>query len=467
MAGVYILKIIHRIFGSIMENRAVKIKPVLFSILALSAALSAPARAFPRPESAEREKTELQDINELKKSAPKVFVDGNHLDMNFIKDEIQFVNYVRDRKEADVHVLITQQGTGSGGNEYTMSFIGLGPFEDLKNELKFYANKIDTRDDSRRGLVQMLKLGLTPFVARKPMSAALSLNMNAKVRSTSVEDKWNFWVFSLSGRGRLNGEKSRQSNSLFGNASVNRITPESKLRLGISSNIDESRYDYVDYKSTSRSTSRSFDGLYVKSLSEHWSLGAVVNLNFSTYSNIAFGLSVHPAVEYNFFPYSESTRHQFRLLYKVGFNMDKYLERTVYGKMEDRTMSQSISATFEVTEQWGNIELSLEGSNYFFKGHDWNFYRFRLSGNVSIRLIRGLSLTVDGRYNAIHDQLGLRAGDASLEELLLRRTELASSYSYQMTVGLSFSFGSVYSNVVNPRFGGGFGGSGYGGGWYY
>ncbi len=405
-----------------------------------------------------------QDINELKKTAPRIFVDGDHLDMNYIKDEIQFVNYVRDRKEADVHVLITQQGTGSGGSEYTMSFIGLGTYEDLKNELKYYANKIDTRDDSRKGLVQMLKLGLTPFVARTPMACVLSLNMDGKVKATAVEDKWNFWVFSLSGRGRLNGEASRKSNSLNGNFSINRTTPESKLRLGVSGNIDESRYDYVDYKSTSRSISRSFDGLYVKSLSEHWSLGAFVNAGYSTYSNISFGLSVHPAVEYNVFPYSESTRHQFRILYRVGFNVDRYLERTVYGKMEDRTISQTLTGTFEVTEPWGNIELSLEGSNMFFEGHDWDYYRFRVSGYLSIRIIKGLSLTMDGRYNGLHDQLALRAGDASLEELLLRRTELASSYSYQFNVGLSFSFGSVYSNVVNPRFGGGFGG---GGGWYY
>jgi hypothetical protein len=442
-----------------------KLKRAIILTGAMAVAFAIPSSAFPAPTPMEGDRTELQDVNELKKSAPRVFIDGDHLDMNFIKDEIQFVNYVRDRKEADVHVLITQQGTGSGGNEYTMSFIGLGPYEDMKNDLKYYSNKIDTRDDSRRGLVQMLKLGLTPFVARTPMAAALNLNMSGKVRATAVEDKWNFWVFSLSGRGRLNGEMSRKSNSLFGNASVNRITPESKLRMGVSGNIDESRYDYVDYKSTSRSTSRAFDGLYVKSLSEHWSLGAIVNLSYSTYSNIAFGISVYPAVEYNFFPYSESTRHQFRLLYRIGLNVDRYLERTVFSKMEDKTASQALSATFEVTEPWGNIELSLEGSNYFFKGHDWKYYRFRISGNVSVRIIKGLSLTVDGRYNGIHDQLALRAGDASLEELLLRRTELASSYSYQMNVGLSFSFGSVYSNVVNPRFGGGFGGSG--GGWYF
>ncbi len=129
--------------------------------------------------------------------------------------------------------------------------------------------------------------------------------------------------------------------------------------------------------------------------------------------------------------------------------------------MQDRTLSQTLTATLEFTQPWGNVELSLEGSNFL---HDFSYNRFRISGNMSIRLIKGLSLTVDGRYSAIHDQLALRKGTADLTEVLLRRTELASNYSYQVRLGLNFSFGSVYSNVVNPRFGSGYGGSG--GGWY-
>ena len=46
-----------------------------------------------------KEKTEPQNIDELRKDAPRVFIDGERLDLNYIKTEIQFVNYVRDRKE--------------------------------------------------------------------------------------------------------------------------------------------------------------------------------------------------------------------------------------------------------------------------------------------------------------------------------------------------------------------------------
>jgi hypothetical protein len=72
---------------------------------------------------------------------------------------------------------------------------------------------------------------------------------------------------------------------------------------------------------------------------------------------------------------------------------------------------------------------------------------------MSIRLTRGLNLDVFGSYSRIHDQLNLPVGDASLDEILLRRRELATDYDYRLSIGLSYTFGSVFSNVVNPRFG--------------
>jgi hypothetical protein len=74
-------------------------------------------------------------------------------------------------------------------------------------------------------------------------------------------------------------------------------------------------------------------------------------------------------------------------------------------------------------------------------------------GHISYRLVRGLNLDVFGSYARIHDQLSLSKGDATLDEILLRRRELATDYDYSISVGISYTFGSVFSNVVNPRFG--------------
>jgi len=405
-----------------------------------------------------------QEMDALKKSAPKVFIDGNRLDIDYIRTEITFVNYVWDRNEADVHVLITQQRTGGGGREYTIAFIGLGSYANLNNELKFYSNRTETEDEIRKGMVQILKLGLAPYAARTPISKILSLSTERTLKPTEVADNWDFWVFSFSARGRLNGEKTRKYNSLNGNASINRVTPASKLRLGVSGSYDESKFDYEDYQEESSSRSRSLDGLYVRSLSDHWSVGGTVNLSYSTYSNIATGFSIASALEFDVFPYSESTRRQLRILYRVAVSYNKYLEETIYDKLSQTVVSQVLTATLSFTEPWGNAEISAEGSHYF---HNFAYKRLRFSAGLSLRILKGLALTLDGRYAAVHDQIALRKSEVSLDDLLLRRKELATDYNYSLAVGFNYSFGSVYSNVVNPRFGGGFGGPGGPGGFYF
>jgi hypothetical protein len=293
---------------------------------------------------------EALDIEELKKSAPKVFIDCNRCDIDYIRTEITFVNYVWDRKEADVHILITIQRTGGGGREYTIAFIGQKDCADLQNTLKFFSNRIDTEDETRRGLVRTLKLGLGPYVARSPMAERVSVQLDQKVKPTSVVDKWNFWVFNVSFRGRLSGEEQRSSTTLSGNLSANRVTPASKLRMGLDIDYDKDDYDVDGERTTSISESQDFDGLYVISLSEHWSVGAWVSLTSSTYRNIDFAYTFHPAIEYNFFPYSVSTRRQLRMLYRIGYGSYRYREETIFEKTSEGLFNESLSITLELNE---------------------------------------------------------------------------------------------------------------------
>lgn len=390
------------------------------------------------------------DIEELKKSAPKVFFDCDRCDIDFIVTEITFVNYVWDRQDADVHILITTQSTGGGGREYTIAFIGLKDYEDLQNSLKFFSNRIETDDEIRNNLVQILKLGLGPYVARTPMAKAIHLLLRDDVQPTDVEDKWNFWVFYVSVDGELRGEEQRKSTQLSGNISINRVTLDSKLRMGLDIDSEKDTYEVDDETISSTSESKDFDGMYVKSISEHWSVGGWVSISSSTYRNIEFAYTIHPAIEYNFFPYAQFTRRQLRALYRIGYGSYRYREKTVFDKIKESLWNESLSITLELNEPWGTAELSLEGSHYF---HDFKRNRLVVSGDLSLRIYKGLSLDIEGSYSAVHDQLALPRGEITLEEILLRRRELASGYRYKAEVGLSYRFGSVFSNVVNPRFG--------------
>ena len=390
------------------------------------------------------------DINELKKGAPKIFLDCRRCDHDFIKKEIPFVNYVWDRKEADVHVLVTTQRTGAGGTEYTMTFIGQEEYANIQDTLKYVSKRIDTREETRRGMVRVLKMGLIPYIARTPIAELISILFEEKVLPTAVEDRWNFWVFHISLNGSLDGEKLSKYVSLRGNLSASRITPESKLRMGFYANFNESNFDIEEETISSYSDRKSFSGLYVKSISDHWSIGAWLSAYSSTYNNIALSLSPTPAIEYNLFPYSESTRRQLRFLYRIGYSFSRYEEETIYEKTSESLFSESLSITFELKEPWGNASTTLTGSHYF---HDFSINRLELFGHLSLRVFKGLSLSMWGGFTAIHDQLSLPLGKATLDEILLQRKELETNFEYFASIGFSYTFGSVYSNVVNPRFG--------------
>ena len=108
----------------------------------------------------------------------RVFLDCPSCDDQYMRTEITFVSYVRDRTAADVHVLVTTQGTGGGGTEYSLKFIGQGRFRDIDNSLIYAAPQASTPDERRRGLASMLKLGLVRYVSNTPVASRLTLQFD-------------------------------------------------------------------------------------------------------------------------------------------------------------------------------------------------------------------------------------------------------------------------------------------------
>jgi hypothetical protein len=390
------------------------------------------------------------DLEELKKLAPKVYLDCRGCDKDYYRDSITYVNFVRDRKGADIHVLVTQQSTGSGGREYTFTFIGLEKFEGTEHSLVHSSNPTDTRDDTRKAQVEVMERGIFPFIIGSPICQFINLDFQQRLEPMAVEDPWNSWVFSVNMDARANGQSTRSSSSFDTNLSANRVTPDIKIRLGLSADFDKRTYEYEDETIISKSDKKNFSAMVVKSIGDHWSVGGWVEAESSTFSNLDVMYSFAPAIEFSFFPYAQSTRKQLRLLYRVGWNHANYTEKTIYEKTKETLYNETLMFIMDVRQPWGNISGSLTGSHYF---HDFKKNRFVVNGSVSVRLIKGLSLTVRGSYEAIRDQLNLPIGDYTIDEVLLTRKELQTDYKYSLSVGIRFTFGSVYSNVVNPRFG--------------
>ncbi len=397
------------------------------------------------------------DSTNLLEGAPKIFLDCSSCDKDFIRTEIPFVNYVRDRHDAQVHILVTSQSTGSGGREYSFLFLGKEKFAGMNDTLTYISGKTDTYDDKRKGMTELLKLGLMRYVAKTPIAKEITLNFNKPHKKEEVKDEWDYWVYGLSANTFASGQEASNSLSIYGNVYANRITPDWKIRLKVRGSYNENNFDISGTTYTSISRSKGASATLVKSLTDHWSAGLFGNFSQSTYQNYDQKYSMYGAVEYNIFPYSESTRKELRIEYGVGESYADYTEQTIYLKTSEFLTKHHLGLTLSVTQPWGTVNTSIDAQQYL---HDLSKNQVSLSTYLNFRIISGLSLHLMGSVSYIHDQLNLSAGGASQEEILLQRKELATSYSYFTSFGFSYTFGSIYNNIVNSRFGSG-GGGGY------
>ena len=99
--------------------------------------------------------------------------------------------------------------------------------------------------------------------------------------------------------------------------------------------------------------------------------------------------------------------------------------------------------------------MSVFGSQYL---HNLSYNSYGVGGFVDLRIAKGLAFNIGGNYSRVNDQLSLRRGQLSDNQVIARQQQLATNFRYFINFGLSYTFGSIFNSVVNPRFGGGGGG---------
>jgi uncharacterized C2H2 Zn-finger protein len=394
-----------------------------------------------------------------RKNAVKIFLDCPRCDMNYTREEIPYVNYVRDVKEAEVYILVSDQNAGSGGRQYTYTFQGQGRFKGLNDTLVYTSSPDQTSTIVREKTTNMLQMGLMRYVAKSPMFDEIEIRHDEQLEAEEVVDRWNYWVFELQTSPRFSVEETYRRIDLENSVQISRITPQLKIEIDIEQNFNRQRFIEDDYDTTYIRSSRSLDNLIVKSINDHWSAGIRWEIGSSTRENYDFNSEFMPAIEYDLFPYSEATHRQLRFQYNAGVQFSDYIDSTLYNKTRETLFKHSLRVAYQVQEKWGSINLSLEGSNYL---QDFSRNRVELDGYVRIRILKGLSVSVNGGVGYINDQLNLAKGELSEAERLLRLRQQATSYEIRGGISLTYVFGSIYNNVVNPRFGNGRGGGGGG-----
>jgi hypothetical protein len=387
--------------------------------------------------------------------ALRLFLDCRACDFDYLRREVAYVDYVRDRKDAEVHVLVTTRGTGSGGTEFTFQFIGLGRFAGVDDELRVTTQQTDTGDERRRIYTRVLQLGLIRYVALTPSFDHLHVVYRAprpedRQLLSPAADPWNFWTFRVRGSGSINGERTTSSRNLSGSVNANRTTEQWKFASSVNLSFRQNEYTLSDGRElTDRSHDHNANMLLVKSLGPNWAAAVRGRLASTTFLNQDMAGRVGGGVEYSVFPYTESSRRALVFQLTLGVNHFDYLERTVYDKLEETVADALFTASLDMRQPWGSSGVSFESATYL---HDPSRYRLAVQGDFDVRLFKGLSVNMDASWSRINNQLYLRAGSATDEEILLRRRQLATSYRYRFSAGLSYTFGSIFNNVVNTRF---------------
>ena len=396
-----------------------------------------------------------QSADTIRKGAVKVFIDCNSCDMNYTRQEIPYVNYVRDVREAQVYVLVTSQNAGSGGDQYTITFQGQENFRGMNDTLVYTSNPDETNTIVREKKTNLLKMGLMRYVARTPVFNEIEIRHNADLEQEQVIDRWNDWVFELSTEPQFEAEEANKRLELRNSINISKITEDIKLQVEIDQFYNREKFiENVNTDSAETTTyitsDRSMDNLFVRSMGNHWSAGLKWTIGSSTRENYKFRTEFLPSIEYDIYPYSESTHRQLRILYGAGLQYNNYFDTSIYNNPREDLYKQALGIAFQVQKKWGSINLSLQGSNYF---HDFSKNRVELNTEIRLRIFKGLSLRVDGGVAHINDQINLRKGDISEAERLLKLTELATKYRLEGGIEITYTFGSIYNNVVNPRFG--------------
>ncbi len=392
---------------------------------------------------------------DLRSTPLSVFIDCQTFgcDRSSFRTEIPFVNWVLIQEDADVHVIVTSQSAGAG-NQWIFDFeVAEGEPAGL-DQLLYSGRNNDTDSERLDGLVRTLALGLASHAQARGFQGfsvgGLERSRDAATQGqTPVDDPWNSWVFRTSLNGSVDRESTRRFRSGFGSFSADRTTEAWRTRIQANANHRRSEFEIREDTVVSETNDWSASTIIVKSVGDHWGVGGRADVGSSTFRNQDLAISFGPAFEWNYFNYVESNRRRLVSIYRMTVQNVKYEEETLYEKTKETLLEHAFSVSYRARETWGEAEAGIETAQYL--NHP-GFWRVSIEGEIDFRLTRGLTVRFNADGSWIRNQRFLPGRDASSEEILLRQRRLSSDFDMGVSVGLSYTFGSLFNNVVNNRF---------------
>jgi hypothetical protein len=386
-------------------------------------------------------------------SSLDVYINCASCYQNYLKTQITWVNFVQDQFVSDVDLTITALSTGSGGSQYQLVFSGKKELAGLKDTMQFVTNAINTVNEIREMLSHKVKLGLVRYAACGSAADILKIestndrdSVDIGIGSNPEEDKWNAWVFRLGVSGNADAQRANQKGYFRGSISGSQVKETHKLLFGIEAIHDEQRF--VNSGTFILRSQRAYLS-YVHSINNHWSAGGFMNSEISDFSNYDLYQNVSAGLEYNVFPYQKAQTKLMTFAYQVGYSYYDFQEETIFNKTVERILANSLNISTSFTKDWGRVNAGVEVASFL---NDFQKKHLSLYSEFEIRIFKGLSANGFITSSIQRDQINIRLKSSSEAQVLLQQQELLSDYRLYARVGLNYRFGSIYNNVVNPRF---------------
>ena len=372
----------------------------------------------------------------------------------FFVTEMPYVSWTRDRLFADVQFLVTTIQTGSGAYQYTVGALGRGRFDGRADTLVVTTLPNESEDGIRRKLARGFGLLLVPYVRTTDAAARIRVTYEApaagaKAARAGVKDRWNFFVLQVELNGFMRAESRQTFANLFNDVRIRRVTEASALRFGVTQSTRYSKFELDDSTSVSNTIRQgTVFARGVKSITKKLSLGVLSNIGYSEFNNTTLVWRAAPVLEYNLFPWSQATSQQIAISYGIGPRYFKWRDTTIFGRTREWRAQQELVIGTDIRKSWGSVNVSTRYASYLPEVKKWNL---SVNGQTSLNLVKGLQFNLGGGASLIRDQIFLAARGRTPAEILTQQRALASNFSIFAFTGLSYSFGSIYNNVVNPR----------------
>lgn len=406
----------------------------------------------------------------IREGALRVFLDCNAFpcDSDYFRTEIGFVNWVRDRTLAQLHLIVTSSQTGGGGSVYALDFLGLAELDGDDDRLSVTTLSSDTESELLDAVTSVMAAGLARYSAAIGQPEAFQVlatdlpesDPDVLVSASQLADPWNFWVFEINADLELQGEDTERERSYGGSLEASRTTEAWKMEFEADGSFSRDERDRSSGETiVDERTNWSTDVLIARTLADHWSLGMIAGAGASTRLNQDFGADVALALEYSYYPYLDAPRRSLTARYDIRIQHYDWDEETIFFQTEETRPQHQLQLSLFQRQPWGESALFLSGSQFL---HDLEKWNVSLGGGLEFRILRGLNLEIQGDIAFIEDQIFLSREGLTDEEILLGRFERPTDMSYELSMGLSFEFGSIFNNVVNNRFDSrNFGGGGF------